>query len=143
MLDLERLVIGYPGFSLSADLRIDTPSRVALLGPSGAGKSSLLSAIAGFLPPVSGTIRLDGRDITRALPSERGVAIIFQDQNLFPHMTAAQNVGLALSPRLNLSGSDVVRVRSALTLSANPRKNCATPPKKVRSPTSPPPNAGT
>ncbi len=114
MLEIVDLELSFPGFSLKADLSIETSQRVAILGPSGAGKSTLLSAIAGFLSPESGGIRLDGTDITTKPPGERGLAMVFQDQNLFPHMTAFENVGLALSPRLRLSSAQIGDVNEAL-----------------------------
>ena len=65
---------------------------VALLGPSGCGKTSLLRAIAGFITPVGGAIRLDGRDIARVPPRARNIGIVFQSYALFPHMNAFENV---------------------------------------------------
>ncbi|GLZ81104.1 putative ABC transporter, ATP-binding protein [Actinorhabdospora filicis] len=74
---------------------------VALLGPSGSGKSTALKAVAGFLRPTSGTIRLDGRDVTALPPHRRGVGVVVQQYALFPHMKVAENVafGLAGIPR--------------------------------------------
>jgi len=77
--------------------------RVVLYGPSGAGKSLTLRALAGLISPDAGHVRVDGRTLldTQArvdVPSrERGVAYLFQDYALFPHLTVAQNVGFGLS----------------------------------------------
>ncbi len=67
-----------------------------LLGPSGCGKTTLLRLIAGFEAPTSGTILLDGTDITHLPPNRRPVNTVFQSYALFPHLTVAQNVGFGL-----------------------------------------------
>ena len=69
----------------------------ALLGPSGCGKSTLLRLVAGFETPSSGTIRLDGEDMTRLPPNRRPVNMVFQSYAVFPHMTVAENVGYGLT----------------------------------------------
>ncbi len=84
------------------------------MGPSGAGKSTLLSGIAGFLVPSSGRIRWQGEDLTDVPPGERPVTILFQDQNLFPHLTVSQNLGLGLRADLRLTSHDRVRIDEAL-----------------------------
>jgi thiamine transport system ATP-binding protein len=77
-------------------MRRSAGERVAVLGASGSGKSTLLSLLAGFVVPEAGRITWEGRDITALSPAERPMSILFQDGNLFPHLTVAQNVGLAL-----------------------------------------------
>ena len=114
MLELDRLVITQDDFRLTADFSVDKGARVAVIGPSGAGKSTLLSVIAGFYPADSGRIRWEGRDITDTPPGARPLSILFQDQNLFPHLTVGQNVGLGLRPDLKLSADDRARVAHAL-----------------------------
>ena len=114
-LRLDHLELAQGSFRLSADLQVPTGDRVAIMGPSGGGKSTLLAAIAGFLPPRRGRILWQGRDLTRLAPGDRPLSILFQDQNLFPHLTAAQNVGLALHPGLRLTAADHARVEAALT----------------------------
>jgi thiamine transport system ATP-binding protein len=65
---------------------------VALVGPSGSGKSTLLAVIAGILAPDAGTIRLDRTDVTSTPTHRRGVGMVFQDDQLFPHMSVFDNV---------------------------------------------------
>jgi len=105
MLTLERLEIVQDDFCLTANLSVPTGARVAVIGPSGAGKSTLLAAIAGFLKPGSGKILWDGVDLADLPPGERPLSLLFQDNNLFPHLNAAENVGLALRSDLKLSSS--------------------------------------
>ncbi|MDE4173746.1 ATP-binding cassette domain-containing protein [Phaeobacter sp. PT47_59] len=114
MLKLDRTRIENGTFTLAADLEIPRGARVAVIGPSGAGKSTLIEAIAGFLPLVSGRVLWRGVELTDHLPGKRPVAMLFQDGNLFPHLTAAQNVGLGLNPNLRLSDGEHARVQQAL-----------------------------
>jgi len=102
------------GFFLSADLEVEPGRKVAVIGPSGAGKTTLIEAIAGFLPVVDGRILWDGEDITGADPGHRPVAMLFQDGNLFPHLSVAQNVGLGLRPDLRLDRHQHEQVARAL-----------------------------
>jgi thiamine transport system ATP-binding protein len=115
MLELQDVTITQGAFRLSADFAVAKGARVAVIGPSGAGKSTLLSVIAGFYPAESGRILWDGTDITHIQPGKRPLSILFQDQNLFPHLTVAQNVGLGLRPDLRLSPADHEAVSRALT----------------------------
>ena len=78
------------------DLDILDGEFLTLLGPSGSGKTTVLRMIAGFELPTSGTVVLDGVDVTRKAPFERNVNTVFQDYALFPHMTVQQNVEYGL-----------------------------------------------
>jgi thiamine transport system ATP-binding protein len=69
---------------------------VALLGPSGAGKSTALRVAAGLIEPESGSVLLDGTDVTRWPTHRRNIGMVFQDQQLFPHLDVAANVGFGL-----------------------------------------------
>jgi thiamine transport system ATP-binding protein len=114
VLQLDRLTLAQGSFSLTADWSVPAAARIALMGASGAGKSTLLSAIAGFLAPTAGRILWDGQDLGPVPPGQRPVTILFQDQNLFPHLTVAQNLGLGLRPDLRLSPEEHARIDQAL-----------------------------
>ncbi len=77
-------------------LSIDKGECFALLGASGCGKTTLLRMLAGFEEPTSGSIRIDGQDMTRIPPWERPVHMMFQSYALFPHMSVEKNVGYGL-----------------------------------------------
>ena len=74
------------------NLRIAKNEFVSLLGPSGSGKSTLLRLIAGLEQPSTGSISIDGKDVTALPPYQRGIAMVFQDFLLFPHMTVRENL---------------------------------------------------
>ncbi|MEH6749078.1 MAG: ATP-binding cassette domain-containing protein [Paracoccaceae bacterium] len=114
MLTLDRLEIRQDSFELHADFALETGTVAAVIGPSGAGKSTLLNVIAGFFAPVAGRVLWEGRDITIMPPAKRPVAMLFQDNNLFPHLTVSQNVSLGIRPDLRLSPDDNTRVAQAL-----------------------------
>jgi thiamine transport system ATP-binding protein len=114
MLRLERCVIENGTFRLKADLAINPGRIIAVIGPSGEGKTTLLEAVAGFLPLAEGEITWDGAPLSPLAPGARPVAMLFQDGNLFPHLSAEQNVGLGLDPKLKLSGTERARVTEAL-----------------------------
>lgn len=101
-------------FRLQADFSITAGARVAVIGPSGSGKSTLLGMVSGFVPLSAGQILWQGRDLSPLPPGDRPVSILFQDQNLFPHLSVAQNVGLGLRPDLKLSADQRAAVQSAL-----------------------------
>ena len=79
------------------DLEIETGEFLTLLGPSGCGKTTTLRLIAGLEEPSAGRILIDGRDVTDVDPGDRNVAMVFQSYALYPHMTALQNMTLALT----------------------------------------------
>ena len=86
-------------------LSVARGEQIAILGPSGAGKSTLLNLIAGFLTPASGNMVIDGEDHTTTPPSRRPVSMLFQENNLFSHLSVQQNIGLGLNPGLKLNAS--------------------------------------
>ncbi len=86
-------------------LTVQRGERIAVLGPSGAGKSTLLNLIAGFLQPASGSIAIDNRDFTLTPPAKRPVSMLFQENNLFNHLTVWQNIALGMDPGLKLNAA--------------------------------------
>jgi thiamine transport system ATP-binding protein len=114
LLDLRQTSVSRGAFALKADLSIPPGCRIAVIGPSGGGKSTLLSLIGGFLAPDRGRIVFDGQDITDLSPGKRPVSFLFQDQNLFPHLTVLQNVGLGLRPDLRLNAGQNQRLHAVL-----------------------------
>ncbi len=131
-----------------ADLSMSSGEIVALVGPSGSGKSTLLRVIAGILPPDRGRILIGGEDVTTVPTHRRGVGMVFQDNQLFPHMSTIDNVafgpkmaGMGRAERLeradrwlhrvglgdlaqrsvtDLSGGEAKRVALARTMAAEP-----------------------
>ncbi|GAA4175702.1 ABC transporter ATP-binding protein [Shinella granuli] len=78
------------------DLTIEDGEFVVFVGPSGCGKSTLLRLIAGLEDTTSGTIEIDGRDVTGEAPARRGLAMVFQSYALYPHMTVKNNIAFPL-----------------------------------------------
>ncbi|MHB8352430.1 MAG: ABC transporter ATP-binding protein [Thermoplasmata archaeon] len=81
------------------DMEARPGEALALVGPSGAGKTTLLRLLAGFLTARSGSIKIDGRDVTRSHPEERNTGYVPQGLGLFPHRTVASNVAYPLELR--------------------------------------------
>src|ERR1700740_1934068 len=101
----------YGDFVALDDVNFEVPagSLTALLGPSGSGKSTLLRAIAGLDEPDSGTITIDGRDVTKVPPQRRGVGFVFQHYAAFKHMTVRDNVAFGL--KIRKQPKDEIRAR--------------------------------
>jgi sulfate/thiosulfate transport system ATP-binding protein len=91
----------YGDFTALDDIHFTVPSGslTALLGPSGSGKSTLLRTIAGLDEPDSGTITIDGRDVTHVPPQRRGIGFVFQHYAAFKHMSVRDNVAFGLKIR--------------------------------------------
>ncbi len=117
-LRLERLRKSYGGPVVLEDFSLDIPPGCfcTLLGASGSGKSTLLKLIAGFEPPDSGRILLDGRDIASVPVRRRNIGMVFQNFALFPHMSAAQNVAFGLEMRGLRRPEIAARVHDVLSL---------------------------
>jgi thiamine transport system ATP-binding protein len=114
MIEISGLIARAGDYTVTADLAVPTGAVCAVIGPSGGGKTTLLNAIAGFAPVWAGTIRIAGRDVTGLPPADRPVTLLFQSDNLFPHLTLAQNVGLGLRPSLRLTAEERARVEAAM-----------------------------
>tara|TARA_R110000782_G_scaffold51102_1_gene110352 strand:- start:487 stop:1179 length:693 start_codon:yes stop_codon:yes gene_type:complete len=115
MLRLETAEITQDTFTLRADLSIERSRKYAVIGPSGAGKSTLLAALCGFIPLSKGRLLWQDNNITSFAPGNRPMTMLFQDNNLFPHLSVQQNVGLGLRPDLRLSSGEKDLVQNALS----------------------------
>jgi putative spermidine/putrescine transport system ATP-binding protein len=117
-LTIEKLTKRY-GSSLAVDgidLSVREGELVALLGPSGCGKTTTLRMVAGFLPPTSGRVLFDREDVTTQPAYKRSTGMVFQSYALFPHMTAAQNIGFGLEMRGLGAAERETKVEEALKL---------------------------
>ncbi|USR59415.1 thiamine ABC transporter ATP-binding protein ThiQ [Lelliottia amnigena] len=103
MLKLTDVTWLYQHLPMRFTLTAQQGEMIAILGPSGAGKSTLLNLIAGFLPPARGEMTINGQDHTHTPPSQRPVSMLFQENNLFTHLTVRQNIGLGMDPGLKLT----------------------------------------
>ena len=102
------------GFRLTADCTVEGPGITAVIGPSGGGKSTFLSLVGGFEFPDAGQVMWGDEDLGPLAPGDRPVAVLFQDNNLFPHMDVLTNVALGASPRTRPSADVLDRARGAL-----------------------------
>jgi sulfate transport system ATP-binding protein len=101
MIEARGIVKRFGDFTALDGVSVDVPSGslTALLGPSGSGKSTLLRVIAGLETPDEGKVVLEGEDVTRVAPQERGVGFVFQHYAAFKHMTVWDNVAFGLTIR--------------------------------------------
>jgi len=98
------------------NLVIDKASFCVLLGPSGCGKSTTLRIVAGLESATSGQVLIDGQDVTALPPAQRGIAMVFQNYALFPHLSVAENIGFGLSVRKVPAAERERRVQEAAGL---------------------------
>ncbi len=115
MLIVENLNLTREAFALTAAFTLPQATRAAIIGPSGGGKSTLLSLIAGFDTPNTGRILWNDTDLTTQIPGQRPVAMIFQDNNLFPHLDLLTNVALGASPQARPSAEARAAAATALS----------------------------
>lgn len=112
------LKASYPDFNLDVSFSVEQGELACLIGPSGCGKSTTLALIAGLLEMGSGSIQLGGENLTNARVHERGIAMVFQDYALFPHMSVEQNIAYPLRIRGMKRAQRKDRVSTLLTLVA-------------------------
>lgn len=113
-LHLHNLTFQREGFSLELSSVLSKGSRTLLVGASGAGKSTLLSLLAGFLMPKNGQIIWEGRNIGDLPPQKRPLTLLFQDHNLFPHLSTWNNVALGLKPSLKVDAEEKDKIQDIL-----------------------------
>ncbi|WP_447985942.1 ABC transporter ATP-binding protein [Nitrospira sp. Nam74] len=114
-ISLSHIVKRYGQTEVLHDVSLDVGESelMVFVGPSGCGKSTLLRTIAGFERPTAGDVAIDGRVVNDRPPNQRGVAMVFQNYALYPHMTAGDNIGFALR-NLRVPESDVRRRVAAI-----------------------------
>lgn len=95
MLVFDQIRFERDGFTLTADTALAEGGRYALVGPSGSGKSTLFDILAGFAHPQRGRILWQDQEISHLPPEARPVALMFQDHNVFSHLSLAENLKLA------------------------------------------------
>jgi sulfate transport system ATP-binding protein len=117
-IDVDGVAKRFGDFEALDDVLLEVPegSLTALLGPSGSGKSTLLRIIAGLETPDTGTIKLDGTDVTNARPQDRGIGFVFQHYAAFQHMTVRENVAFGLRVRKRPAADVRARVDELLAL---------------------------
>ena len=151
MLKIQDLTIHYANEVIldGVCLEVGTGEVVSLVGPSGEGKTTLLRVIAGIERAESGSVSVDGADVTNLPTHKRGIGLVFQDNQLFPHLTVGQNIAYSLKIKrvskkitdqkvrevlslvglnhlidrtvINLSGGEAKRVAVARALIAEPK----------------------
>ncbi|MGW2091047.1 ABC transporter ATP-binding protein [Promicromonospora sukumoe] len=116
--EIRGLSVGYGGPPVLEldELTIEAGEFLSVLGPSGCGKSTLLSVLAGFVAPTTGTVVIDGEDVTHVAPNRRETGLVFQSYALFPHMTVRRNLEYGLRTRRVPRDERAERVRDALRL---------------------------
>lgn len=116
MLEIDHVTVRY-GRTVAVDdvsLEVERGTVLAVLGPSGCGKSTLLRAVAGLEPLAGGRVAFDGRDLAGVPTHRRGFALMFQDGQLFGHMSVARNVGYAMRIRRAARAAIAARVDELL-----------------------------
>ena len=100
-IDINAISKHFGDFTALEDVSLEVPegSLTALLGPSGSGKSTLLRIIAGLETPDSGSVMIDGKDVSYVIPQKRGIGFVFQHYAAFTHMTVRENVAFGLRIR--------------------------------------------
>jgi multiple sugar transport system ATP-binding protein len=116
-LEIENIIKDYGAFRAirGVSFAVEPGEFIVMVGPSGCGKSTLLRAIAGLEGITSGSVRINGRDITRSEPADRGVAMVFQNYALYPHMSVRDNMGFALK----IAGRGRAEIAAAVERAAN------------------------
>ena len=116
MLRIKNLIYYYPNTDTTYGYTLELKPKeiVAILGASGSGKSTFFDLIAGFLSPLSGTISLDSNDFTAQRIEKRPLSILFQNNNLFEHLSVEKNIRLGVSKTLKAKEDEAKRVQEIL-----------------------------
>ena len=116
MLKVANLSVAFDGMPIITDLSFEVPTAttLAITGPSGVGKSTVLQAICGLVRISSGVISVDNHDITHVPTHKRGIGMVTQSNDLFPHLTVSQNIAFGLRMRGSSSKDTSQRVQEML-----------------------------
>ncbi|MGP1930216.1 MAG: thiamine ABC transporter ATP-binding protein ThiQ [Arsenophonus sp. ET-YP4-MAG3] len=114
MIKLNHLIYYYQNLTIQFNFQVNKTENIVISGPSGAGKSTLLNLIAGFQYPKQGEIWLNNQNHTFTSPTKRPVSILFQENNLFSHLTVWENIALGISPNLHLKQSQHKEIKQII-----------------------------
>ena len=103
-------------FSVRCDFSVEIGNHLSLFGPSGSGKSSVLLGLAGFLPIINGDLIYDDKSISKIEPKDRPFDLLFQENNLFPHLTVSKNILLGLGAKAKMDSQNSHTVNEILDL---------------------------
>ena len=116
MIEFENVSLKLGDFSLNdLNIRVKKGDYYFIIGPSGAGKTIILEAIAGLHHPDSGSVLIDGNDVSGVPPEKRKIALVYQDYSLFPHMSVSENVAFGLKLQKMPKDEIVRRVDAVLS----------------------------
>ena len=101
--------------TISTNISLEPDKIYAVVGPSGAGKSTFLNLISGFASISSGSILWNGQEISNLPPAKRNVSILFQDNNLFPHLSVWRNLALAVTHWPKISRNNEEKLKAVMS----------------------------
>ena len=110
MIKLENISIKLDNFRTKFTVEINKGEWVGIIGQSGAGKSTFLNLIAGFAQPEEGSLLINNTEMRNLPASKRSISSLFQDNNLFPHLSVYQNIAIAIKPNLKLHDNEKKKI---------------------------------
>ena len=110
MIKLENISIKLDNFRTKFTVEINKGEWVGIIGQSGAGKSTFLNLIAGFAQPEVGSLLINNTEMRNLPASKRSISSLFQDNNLFPHLSVYQNIAIAIKPNLKLHENEKEKI---------------------------------
>ena len=110
MIKLENISLKLDNFRTKFTVEINKGEWVGIIGKSGAGKSTFLNLIAGFAQPEVGSLLINNTEMRNLSASKRSISSLFQDNNLFPHLSVYQNIAIAIKPNLKLQDNEKKKI---------------------------------
>ena len=110
MIKLENISIKLDNFRTKFTVEINEGEWIGIIGQSGAGKSTFLNLIAGFAQPEVGSLLINNIEMRDLPASKRSISSLFQDNNLFPHLSVYQNIAIAIKPNLKLHDNEKKKI---------------------------------